>query len=536
LNGIRHGGSLPFALDDGTWTGPGGRLAEEEGGRRFLLLVILLAAVLRFYRLGADSLWIDEVFTWRMVNPGPGHGFWEQFRDNIQGPLYMAALWPLVRDNLSEFLMRLPAALAGVAAVPLVMVLGRDIGGRRSGEWAALIMAVNPFHLWYSQEARGYAFLILWSLAATLVLVRMLRDGPTVRRGIAYGLLTGLAVLSNMSALFLAAAQALAVLVCARPWRGEHRWAWVTAYGLVALVSLPWLLQATGYWYVGRLAPEGGGGLQPAGNTALSVWVYPFTVYAMFYGFTLGPTLTELHRPDRMALVKSSLPVLAPAGLLAGALFLHGLARLRSRVRPSVLLWLAVPVLLLTALRLADVKTFTPRYLATLLPLLLCVTALGLARLPGRASAIVGVAWLALTAWSTANYHLSERYARDDVRAAADWIAERDGPGEPVLVPVVTDVFSLYYDGDGVVKDFWACDHIGDLEAARRLVGERVGEAPGAWLVLSRSAALDPDHHLPTALSELGRIDTDRSFPGVRLLRAVREGAPPPETGEVEAP
>nr|MBC8424145.1 hypothetical protein [bacterium] len=308
----------------------------------------------------------------------------------------------------------------------------------------------------------------------------------------------------------------------ARPWRPDQRRSWLTAFGLVALVALPWLLQASGYWYVGRLAPGGGGGLQPVGSTSLNVWVYPFTVYAMFYGFTLGPTLAELHRPDRLALVKAGLPLLAPAGLLAGGLFLHGLLRLPSRARLTLVIWLLVPVLVLTALRLADVKTFTPRYLATLLPLVICLAALGVSRLPRRAAAVVGVAWLVLTVWSTGNYHLASRYARDDVRAAAVWVADHDRAGDAVLVPVVTDVFALYYDGAGEVKDFWRCPHVDDLATARGLVAERVGDATRAWLVLSRSEALDPDHHLIAALDELGHVDTDRTFPGVRLLRVVR--------------
>ena len=394
-------GSLSPRPAANPWLGGHAGTSDDAPGRRFVLLVILLAVVLRFYRLGADGLWIDEYFTWFNVNPPPGHGFWEQFRDNIQGPLYLAVLWPFVGDNLSEFLLRLPAALAGVAAVSLVMRLGRELGDARSGAWAGLLLAVNPFHVWYSQEARGYAFLVLFSLAATLVLVRMLREGATVRSGLAYGLLSALAVLSNMSALFLCVAQGIAVLVLARPWRPEQRRGWLTAFGLVALVSMPWLLQASGYWYVGRLAPGGGGGLQPVGSTSLNVWVYPFTVYAMFYGFTLGPTLAELHRPDRMELVRTALPLLAPAGLLAGGLLLYGLARLPSRTRLTLAVWVLVPVGVLTLLRLADVKTFTPRYLATLLPLLVCLAAVGVARLPRRAGAVAGVALLALTLWST---------------------------------------------------------------------------------------------------------------------------------------
>jgi mannosyltransferase len=510
-----------------------GAASAERSDRAFAAVVMLLAAVLRLFDLGSDPLWIDEYITWAMVNPGPGHGFWEQFRDNIQGPLYLAALWPLIRDNASEFLMRLPAALAGIATIPLMLRLGVELDDPRSGRWAALLLAVNPFHLWYCQEARGYAFLIFFSLAATILLVRMMIRGATYRRAVAYGLLAGLAVLSNMSALFLFVAQGLGVLLFARPW-SNYRWRpWLTAFGIVGLISVPWLLEATGYWYVGRLAPDGAGGLQPAGNASLNVWAYPFSLFAFFYGFTLGPTLTELHQPDRLDLVKESLPVLAPAGLIVGVLLLAGLAKLRWWVRASMVVWIVGPVLILTALRLADIKTFTPRYLSALMPILVFMAAVGLRRLPARPAVVCGLTWLVLTVWSTGNYHLNHRYARDDVRAAAEWIQAREDTGDAVLVPVVTNVFAHYYQGTGEVKDFWDCPHVADAATARSLIAERVDGAAGAWLVLSRSESLDPGHHLEQAFLAIGSADASQAFPGVRLLHvtdleeSVSETSPP---------
>ncbi len=505
----------------------------------FTVVVILLAIVLRMVNLGAAPLWIDEYITWTMINPGPGHGFWEQFRDNVQGPLYLAVLWPTARDNLTEFAMRLPAALAGIATIPLMLRLGIELHDRRSGRWAALLLAVNPFHLWYCQEARGYAFLIFFTLAATIILVRMMVLGATYRRAVFYGVLAGLAVLSNMSALFLFAAQALGVLIFARPWSTPRWRSWLVAFGIVGLIALPWMLEATGYWYVGRLAQGGGGGLQPAGNSSLNVWVYPFTFYAFFYGFTLGPTLTELHQPDRLNLIKSSLPLLASAGFVAMALMLSGLTRLKLWLRSSILLWILVPVVILTILRLADIKTFTPRYLSALLPLFVYVAAVGLGRRPFRFAGVAGLIWLALTVWSVGNYHGNDRYARDDIRAAAHWIRAHESEGESVLVPVVSNVFGYYYEGTSRVRDFWDCPNVPDAETADRLIDERVDGATGAWLVLSRSEALDPGHYLEPALIARGALIDDQVFPGVRLLHVVHITPPAPETDaplEVDTP
>ena len=195
------------------------------------------------------------------------------------------------------------------------------------------------------------------------------------------------------------------------------------------------------------------------------------------------------------------------------------------------MLWLTVPVIVLIGLRLADVKTFTPRYLSTLMPLVIFASALGATRLPRRVGLVLGGIWLAMTVWSTGNYHLDPRYARDDIRAAAAWIAERGASDEPVLVPVVTGVFLHYYRGEGEVKDFWDCARVSDAETARRELSTRIGDAPGAWLVLSRSASMDPGHHLDHAFSERGDCETHR-FPGVEVVHLrVRTDAAVSEEG-----
>ena len=62
----------------------------------------------------------------------------------------------------SEFALRLPSALVGIALVPVVYVAGRDLAGRRAGLIAALLAACNPFLVWHSQDARSYSLLVLF--------------------------------------------------------------------------------------------------------------------------------------------------------------------------------------------------------------------------------------------------------------------------------------------------------------------------------------------------------------------------------------
>lgn len=507
--------------------GPADSLTRGTGPY-FLPMVLILAVLLRFVDLGGASLWIDEYLTWKMINPGDGHAFWEQFRDNIQGPLYLAVLWPFARGGVDEFLLRLPAAVAGVLTVPLVLRLGAELRDRRTGEWAALLLALNPFHLFYSQEARGYAFVILFSLAATVVLLRMRRRGPSVGGALAYGILAGLAILSNMSALFLVAAQALGCLVFERPRRRGDWTAWLLAFGLAGLVAVPWLLQASGFWYVGRLAP-GGGGLVPEGQAGLNPWAYPFAVFSFFYGFSLGPVLDQLRGPDRLAVLRDAAPLLAVAAAAVAVPLLYGWTRFAVRRRLELLFWIVVPFLCLTALRLLEVKTFNPRYVATVLPLLLVITAAGLAALRGRRALLVVLPFLVLTCWSSANYHLSDRYARDDVGAAAIWISGHAAPGEPVLVPVVPSLFALYAAPELDVRDFWDVGVMARRADVAAALDARLAGASTAWLVRCRDGSVDPGHHLVPELEARGRITERRSFPGVEVLhwRATAAGGAP---------
>ncbi|MBA4377141.1 MAG: hypothetical protein C0395_00495 [Gemmatimonas sp.] len=505
-----------------SFTRLGAMPALDPAGRRserllFVILVTAAAAILRGYHLGASPLWIDEYQTWRNLHPGAGHGLWEQFRDNIQGPLYLLLSWRPGQPASPEWLLRLPAALAGILAVPVMYKLGSEWRDRSTGAWAALLLALNPFHVWYGQEARGYSLMILLAMAASLQLLRMQRHGASTRGGLTYGLLAGLAVLSNMSALFLVAAHALGVLLLHRPRDGRGWRGWAVAFGLTGLIALPWLLQATGFWYPGRLAAGGGGGLLPEGQERLTPLAVPYALYTFFYGFSLGPTLEELHRPDRLEIVRRYLPLLA-AGALAAA-FPTFTGWWRSRRRLETVLWVAVPFVALVAMRLLDVKTFTPRYLAVTAPFLLLAAGHGLSTLHGWTVRAASLALLGLTLWSSASYHVDPRYAKDDVRSAAVWIANQDAAGEPVLVPVVTDLFRLYYDGRGEVRDFWGLGALGSRADATRALSERIGGADQAWLVLCRSGTLDPGHHFPAALDDLGDVVAVREFPGVTALR-----------------
>lgn len=124
----------------------------------------LLALALRFFRLTDRSLWLDEIITAHAAHlggPADVIAFARSWIDQM--PLYYMVTWLLHPWGDGAFVLRLQSAVAGTLAVIAVFWVGKGLFGLRAGAIAALLMAVMPYAVWYSQEARDYALLMLLS-------------------------------------------------------------------------------------------------------------------------------------------------------------------------------------------------------------------------------------------------------------------------------------------------------------------------------------------------------------------------------------
>ena len=246
-----------------------------------LLALILLGFWLRVHNLDAFSFWTDEGLT----PARSGYPIAQILRNEIviQGyvstdthpPLYYLIIH-VTRQlfGLSDFAFRYPSVLFGVLLIPLLYQLGRRLVpspfgrglGRGSlvlGLLVALLAAVNPLQVYYSQEARMYTLLVLLATGMSYALWRALRgeESLTQRRkerqakrselGVfaslrehsllrwmfLYAILAALAVYTHYTAVFLVAAQALfwAWLL----WRAGLRWVIIGALAVAALAAVP---------------------------------------------------------------------------------------------------------------------------------------------------------------------------------------------------------------------------------------------------------------------------------------------------------
>ena len=122
----------------------------------------MAATAIRFYKLDGRSLWLDEIFQAETAHLSSAGQVVQFAQVNIdQMPLFFFFTWLLGRWGDSAFLLRLPSAIIGVGAVLAVYAAGARLISRRAGVVAAGLMTVLPYAVWYSQEARNYALLML---------------------------------------------------------------------------------------------------------------------------------------------------------------------------------------------------------------------------------------------------------------------------------------------------------------------------------------------------------------------------------------
>lgn len=142
--------------------------------QRAVSLVLLGALFVRLYALGSESFWLDEAIVWDRIRGGPLKFFFDWDADT-QGPIYPLLIWIWSKVfGFGEISLRVPSALFGVLSIHALYLLGKRLFGHTAAIWASVITAVNPFLLYYSQEARPYTLWLWASLLAVWYLFRFM--------------------------------------------------------------------------------------------------------------------------------------------------------------------------------------------------------------------------------------------------------------------------------------------------------------------------------------------------------------------------
>ena len=138
-----------------------------------LVGITLVAALLRFYKLGDWSFWGDEIFSVGFKEDGFNYSF---LRRSLAGGMIRLATTTL---GTSEWSARLFPALIGIISVPILYFPIKRLFGAPVAILASALLAISPWHLYWSQNARFYSLLLLfYSLALFYLAIGIEEERP----------------------------------------------------------------------------------------------------------------------------------------------------------------------------------------------------------------------------------------------------------------------------------------------------------------------------------------------------------------------
>lgn len=406
----------------------------------------LLAFVLRAYRLDVQSYWIDEAWTLYFAHLSLGD-MWHLLRSTEPfPPLYHPSTiyWVKLLGD-SEYALRFYSLVFGVLAVPFTYRLGKDLGDSRLGLLAALLMAVAPYQIWHSQEARMYSMLTAASAMSMWGFVNLWQRGGW-HGWLIYVVGTEWAIMTHYHGVVLIGIQSLFVLLTwRRRWRSRQFAAWIGALAVILLILSAWLI-------------FGGHLLQRYLN-----WIEQARLWDTYIRSAIAYSVGELvPRPQAI-----------PLSLVFVALYLLGLVYASRRSWGT---WRGTEVLgLLLAFTIApnlaawlygEIRTtvYFERYLIMVqIGYLLTVSAGvlaiadGLRRRPGWGTAtlagLVTLALVGISGWVLNHYYFDPVYARPDWRAVANTVQDLELAGDAIIITGDggEKVFGYYYRGDSPI-------------------------------------------------------------------------------------
>jgi len=194
-------GAPPFSLGPST-------------GWAVVAAVTLLGLVLR--AIGIDGgLWWDEIRTLVDSARQPVHQIVTVYPGSNQHTFYsLLAHASIATFGEAPWSLRLPALLFGAATPPVLYLLARECTDEAEALMASLLLAVSYHHVWFSQNARGYAVLAFFTVLCTWLLLRGLRRGR-LADFVAYGVAAGLGAFTHLTMVFVVVGHAVACLVAA---------------------------------------------------------------------------------------------------------------------------------------------------------------------------------------------------------------------------------------------------------------------------------------------------------------------------------
>lgn len=145
----------------------------EKHALKIAIIIGVVALIIRLYRIGFLSLWVDEY----MHALAAIKGKFKHGENNGILLTWLNTTFAFIFGN-NEFSMRFPVALLGAALVPAVYVLGKNIANFRVGLMSAILVAFSLYLIFWSRVDRPYGMVATLYIPLVLCFWLMLERKP----------------------------------------------------------------------------------------------------------------------------------------------------------------------------------------------------------------------------------------------------------------------------------------------------------------------------------------------------------------------
>jgi len=379
-----------------------------ELNKKFWLIIIIftgIGALLRFYHLDYNSIWLDEAATITFTKLSLSD-YWNLLNTlgEVHPPLFYLFEKLILPFGETEFLFRLIPAIFGTITIPVFYLIGKELVDEYVGITMAVLLTFSTFGVRYSQDARMYSMLLFFTSMSLLIYLKGLKRNNFYVWSL-YGATSAVAIWTQFySILFFCILNIYAIIFIKR--ERNTIIPLFTCFLLTAVICLPLLITVKNLFIL-RI----GSGIPAYGFTGINL---------------ITKSISQIIAPNAESII------LVVIILIIGIISLY-----IEKFRIFIFITICSFSMIIATLILSLIMPIEPRYLIPLLPLLFAVMGASYLPLRKRWNAITGslvVIIILVIAFSVPLLAYYSSSVNPDWRNTAKIIDNISQPGDTVII------------------------------------------------------------------------------------------------------
>jgi mannosyltransferase len=211
----------------------------------FLLLasIVCLAGLVRWYHIGAQSLWYDELVSASLSRLDLPN-LLLSLKADFHPPLYFILLhgWVKIYGN-SEIGLRSMSFVFGCLTIPMLYFVTKELFNPLTGLLSALLLSLSSFHIYFSQETRSYSLIGLLALISIYFFTMIIKQGNQKKYVVGLIIANVFLLYTHATTIFIIFTQNVIWLIIKLFNKNSAKYLqWAFYQILPLLLFIPWLL------------------------------------------------------------------------------------------------------------------------------------------------------------------------------------------------------------------------------------------------------------------------------------------------------